>query len=107
MNYRKLYEKKLNIKIPDGYHVHHIDCDKVNNNILNLMHMPNKLHHRYHYWRCLAMQWISVNPQLLIMSHELNSNKLIEFASVYDECQKYCLDSEILKMNKGVFSENC
>lgn len=52
MNYRKYYEKELKCKIPKGWHIHHIDLDRNNNEINNLVAIPKKLHeefHRVHY----------------------------------------------------------
>lgn len=37
-----------NGKIPDGYHVHHIDGDKSNNNISNLTILPRSSHLKLH-----------------------------------------------------------
>jgi len=34
-NYRKIYEQHHGIKIPKGYHIHHIDGNHNNNEILN------------------------------------------------------------------------
>lgn len=47
-NYRKIYEEKCGIKIPDGYDIHHIDFDRNNNDITNLVMLPKKLHQEYH-----------------------------------------------------------
>ena len=47
-SYRKFYEKKLNIKIPKGYEIHHIDENRKNNQINNLVMLPKELHKKYH-----------------------------------------------------------
>lgn len=49
MNYRKFYEKQCNIKIPKGYEIHHIDRNRENNDIKNLVMLPKKLHKQYHF----------------------------------------------------------
>lgn len=49
MNYRKLYEKECHIKIPKNYEIHHIDMNRENNDITNLVMLPKKLHKQYHY----------------------------------------------------------
>lgn len=46
--YRKIYEEMCNIKIPKGYVVHHIDRIRKNNDIRNLVLLPEKLHKKYH-----------------------------------------------------------
>lgn len=48
MNYRKLYEQKCNIKIPNDYEIHHIDFNRKNNDIMNLVMLPKNLHNAYH-----------------------------------------------------------
>lgn len=50
MNYRKFYEEECNIKIPKGYEIHHIDMNRENNNIENLVMLPKKLHKQYHFY---------------------------------------------------------
>lgn len=51
MNYRKFYEEETGETIPEGYEIHHIDHDRKNNDIDNLVALPKKLHRRYHYYR--------------------------------------------------------
>lgn len=45
---RKFYEKETGERIPDNFHIHHIDMDRNNNDILNLVALPLSLHNRYH-----------------------------------------------------------
>jgi hypothetical protein len=47
-NYRKFYEEKTGKKIPKDFDVHHIDLNRENNDIMNLVAIPKKLHHNYH-----------------------------------------------------------
>lgn len=35
-------------KVPYGYQIHHIDHNRKNNNICNLVAIPKKLHNNYH-----------------------------------------------------------
>ena len=48
MHYRKFYEKLTNKKIPKDFEVHHIDFDRENNDIHNLIAIPRDLHRKYH-----------------------------------------------------------
>lgn len=48
MNYRKFYEKYYNIKIPVNWEIHHIDANRKNNDITNLIMIPKKLHSALH-----------------------------------------------------------
>lgn len=46
--YRKFYEDKTGLKVPKDFEVHHIDRDRENNDIKNLVAIPKKLHQTYH-----------------------------------------------------------
>ena len=48
MNYRTFYEKHYKLKIPKNWEIHHIDADRKNNNINNLIMLPKKLHRALH-----------------------------------------------------------
>ena len=47
-NYRKFYEKQTNKKVPKDFDVHHIDLNRENNDIVNLVAIPKELHQKYH-----------------------------------------------------------
>lgn len=48
IDYRQLYKDYYNIEFGREMVVHHIDFDRSNNNINNLLLMPNWLHAKYH-----------------------------------------------------------
>lgn len=48
INYRKYYEKCIGQKVSDDFHIHHLDSDRENNHIHNLVAIPKKLHSSYH-----------------------------------------------------------
>jgi len=50
MNYRKIYEKHFNLSLPKNFDVHHIDGDRCNNKIKNLIPLPKKFHKCLHNW---------------------------------------------------------
>lgn len=49
MDYRKYYEQYYGIKIPAQYDIHHMDLNRDNNSIDNLLLLPKDVHHRYHF----------------------------------------------------------
>lgn len=49
-NYRKYYKDYYGIDFDSNYVVHHIDFDRSNNDINNLLLLPSKLHSRYHFF---------------------------------------------------------
>ena len=48
MGYRSKYEKAIGRKIKVGYEVHHIDLNRKNNSISNLIEIEHKLHVEFH-----------------------------------------------------------
>lgn len=48
MDYRKLYKEHYCIEFGNDYAVHHIDGDRSNNNISNLLLMPRDIHTKWH-----------------------------------------------------------
>lgn len=48
MDYRSIYEKATGVVLPLSFDVHHIDGNRDNNDIMNLVALPKELHHQYH-----------------------------------------------------------
>lgn len=48
VDYRKLYKEHYNIEFGPDMVVHHIDFDRTNNSINNLLLLPSRLHAKYH-----------------------------------------------------------
>lgn len=51
-NYRKYYKNYYGIDFLHEYDIHHIDEDRENNKINNLILLPKNLHKRYHMTLC-------------------------------------------------------
>jgi len=89
MNIRKFYEQQTNIPVPDDFDIHHIDGNRKNNDIENLVALPTKLHLLYHTRR----------PEQIHLDFNIRSprqggpaflgryiEQLEEFASIFDKC---------------------
>lgn len=50
MSYIKKYEQHHNVKIEKDWDVHHIDADRSNNDIENLIALPKEFHNVLHNW---------------------------------------------------------
>jgi len=50
LGYVKIYEQHHNKKITKGYEIHHIDANRKNNNIDNLIMLPKEFHRALHNW---------------------------------------------------------
>ena len=49
-NYKKIYEKTLGVSVNSKFwDIHHKDENRKNNSIDNLLALPKKIHHRYHF----------------------------------------------------------
>lgn len=89
MNYRKFYANHYKITIPEGFDIHHIDEDRNNNDIHNLLLLPSKLHHQYHFYRSIAMEW---NQGGDLYSQDMGSyslNSVKSYCKVCKECKEW------------------
>lgn len=101
MNYRKLYEKHYGIKIPPEYDIHHIDFNRNNNDIKNLILLPKSLHRKLHWVRntsCVNLDRFFDFQGIQIERPMDYERRCINAAlDVYDElqiwsCRKNCED---------------
>lgn len=49
-DYRKKYKRYYGIDFGDDFAIHHMDFDRSNNDIANLLLLPADLHQRYHFY---------------------------------------------------------
>lgn len=100
-DYRKKYEKKLDLKIPRNYVIHHIDFNRENNDIHNLVMLPRELHNKYHNLASkilktqdekieIKLKGIFENGHAFNYWYKEEYIKMItEFIDVYYKAQKY------------------
>lgn len=87
MHYRKFYEEKLCLVLKKDEEVHHLDRNRDNNCIENLVAIPRKLHKQYHL--CLTMCEFG-------FKHFYNCSDEI-FNAYYHEIKKWNIQKEKLK----------
>lgn len=56
-NYREKYKRYYGITFGKEYAIHHIDGNRENNDISNLLLLPTKLHSRYHASRDIFLSY--------------------------------------------------
>lgn len=96
MDYRKFYQEVTGELIPKCFDVHHIDFNRENNSIENLVSIPKELHQAYHKtYSCLCMDSFSkdfLKPQgiidggsrALFYTAEMLNNHLVNHSKVQD-----------------------
>lgn len=122
MNYRRLYEKHYGITIPPEYEIHHIDFNRKNNKIENLLLLPKKLHRKLHWVRdtsCVNLDGFFDFQRIIIQRPMEYERRCINAAlDVYDElqiwsCRKNCEDLKLQRFlhcvgyyDYSIFREN-
>jgi hypothetical protein len=95
-NYRKFYIDSLNITEDiSEYDIHHIDMNRGNNLLTNLLLLPKKLHHSYHFhFIDPATLQFPIYPKSIIDGggsciNDYNIGKLQSFISVLCDVSKW------------------
>ena len=90
MNYIKIYENHTRHAVPVGYEIHHIDHDRENNEIQNLVLLPDTLHRAYHNSKIKLEQW-ELNF-LLKMRNDfvtIGNTELKNFLEIIEKCNAF------------------
>ena len=112
MKYRKYYCKYHGLDLSADYHVHHLDHNRENNHISNLVHLPLSLHARYHaahvkYLTAIENLARVINPTIVSML-ATNINDINSFMTVFNEVRDYLHKTgqlqfhEVLRMTKKI-----
>jgi len=94
--YKKIYQECLGIKI-DGslYDIHHLDENRKNNRLENLLMLPKGLHHKYHFYKNkLSNIEPFITDIITVKSYGQGYNNQIisvinNFIQVWEECNKW------------------
>lgn len=95
-NYRNKYKQYYGIDFGKQYIVHHIDEDRNNNDIDNLLLLPNVLHSKYHqYKRELEMNFYKFQyldlTEISMLSLGHGYDALTKFMKITKECEKWVI----------------
>lgn len=87
MNYRKFYKTALGVELSSSFDIHHIDFDKSNNAINNLVALPRILHQNYH----TSLKGIHTEsvPVKLTGNCSQYINELYKYLELYMECNRW------------------
>lgn len=108
-NYRLKYKRYYNIDFGRDFEIHHIDLNRENNDISNLLLLPKKLHAQYH----LVLNVLSVCPDkpkadgfidVRLSNETISHYEFVMFEklpSIISECQKW-MEFKRYKYDKSI-----
>lgn len=102
-NYRLKYKLYYGIEFDRGYVVHHIDLNRENNDISNLLLLPTQLHTEYHTKRS-ALELEINNGLILDLSRgsycffDHQFNRIREFADTMEKIAEWVVYKELADM---------
>lgn len=104
-SYRYKYKKYYGIEFSKDFDVHHIDFDRNNNEIENLILLPKKLHNKYHLLcNMLFGKTISVEKKIDVSLELYNVSRtadiLEKFAQTLKEMKEWVIyknDLDVMK----------
>ena len=96
-DYRKKYKRYYGIDFSSDYAIHHLDFDRSNNDISNLLLLPKKLHAKYHFYlSCIRHESGESGPVFLLDGRISSTNYqrwrvslLEDFTEALVECAKW------------------
>lgn len=97
MNYRKLYRDTFSLRKQqlEGFDIHHIDLNRENNSISNLVALPSELHRQFHLNLSSVPEVITVTKELRSIVDggngygEFSLNALSRYIEIKNECNKW------------------
>lgn len=102
---KKIYEDYFNIKVDDEFVIHHLDGNRNNNDIKNLLMLPSELHGKYHEAQNeFETVYCSLNTNLTlasIMGVDLAFAKLAVLKNMIDKCHQWVNYKVHLELKKS------
>lgn len=107
MGYRQDYEEYYGIKVDKSWHIHHIDYNHNNNDINNLVALPDYIHielHRAHdEWELCKQNFSFSDIQLYTgkcCGHSRFMETLTDYVNAVSKCTPYMNTREFYRMRK-------
>jgi hypothetical protein len=88
-NYREKYKRHYNIDFGSEYVVHHIDENRQNNDISNLLLLPRDLHSKYHTYKLQHM----MTPFYSDLSYSSSISRSL-YRTTYNDFEKVLEEAE-------------
>lgn len=87
-NYRQFYKEYYRVEFSDKFDIHHIDMNRDNNMIQNLILLPRIVHSNYHTLENLVTISTLGNEQILFSIASKLNNAKTNFKAIYDICNE-------------------
>ena len=97
-DYRKIYSDYYGISISSEHAIHHIDGDRSNNRIDNLLLLPRDLHSKYHFYKSVVDKWDKSTSIDALYFDTYTLDALQKFSEVCNECFKWYRMKTMLDM---------
>lgn len=91
MNYRELYKDYYGIDFDNYFDVHHIDRNRENNDINNLLLLPSKLHSQFHFNLNVLEQYKIEDISKIQATYEINKYLLDTVQRQAETVKQICL----------------
>lgn len=107
--YREKYKRHYGIEFGKNYVIHHIDEDRTNNDISNLILLPHVLHSKYHHCKTMMLFQMQ-NGFAFNLSYSascvrsLQFSHLDEFREVLKEIQVWIERKHLADMGHDAYS---
>lgn len=106
-NYRYKYKRYYGIEFSKDFDVHHIDFNRENNDISNLILLPKKLHRKYHMLGNMLFgsgdgQISKTHTQICLYNVVHTSKTLEEFAKTMQEMKEWVVYKNDLEVERRV-----
>lgn len=89
IDYRKIYFDSTGVEIPKNYEIHHIDFDRSNNTIQNLVALPTDIHRLYHQLEMWYSNYVIKDKLITFTVNSPNQNDInLESLVSYKRCVK-------------------
>ena len=106
-DYREKYKRHYGIEFGSDFDVHHMDFDRSNNDIENLVLLPKKLHQRYHYYLKAFWSQDCKSGELVIKTRideyqqEFYPKMLCGFLETLRECREWLAKKQLMDAMRG------
>ena len=107
-DYRLKYKRYYNIEFDSDYDIHHIDFNRNNNDITNLLLLPKELHSKYHFLTNALGQAdkngdLKLNILLSFLNSDYSAKIMEQLGKTLQEINRWLVYKQELEIKKTRF----